>query len=200
MRRGLVFAALVNALLLGALGFVLLGRSDAAPFNGTAIEPPIPLRDFTLQSARGAFSPGAQQGNLVVLFFGYTHCPDACPTTLAKLAEVRRRLPDDVARDVQVVLVTVDPARDTPDRLAQYVTQFDTSFTGVTGSRAEIEAIARTYGIHQAQAHGVSGEHGMIDHTTHTLVLDRAGALALLWSADVTAEQMAQDLKRLART
>ena len=200
MRRGLVFAALVNALLIGALGFVLLGRADAAPWNGTAIEPPIPLRDFTLRSAAGEFSPGAQQGNLVVLFFGYTHCPDACPTTLAKLAKVRRRLPDDVARDVQVVLVTVDPERDTPERLAQYVTQFDSSFTGVTGSRAEIEAIARTYGIHQAQAHGVSGEHGMIDHTTHTLVLDRTGALALLWSADVTAEQMAQDLKRLART
>ena len=200
MRRGLVFAALVNALLIGALGFVLLGRADAAPWNGTAIEPPIPLRDFTLQSARGEFSPGARQGNLLVLFFGYTHCPDACPTTLAKLAEVRRRLPDDVASDVQVVLVTVDPERDTPERLAQYVTQFDSSFTGVTGSRAEIEATAQTYGIHQAQAHGVSGEHGMIDHTTHTLVLDRAGALALLWSADVTAEQMAQDLKRLART
>lgn len=200
MRRGLVLAALVNALLIGALGFVLLGRSDAAPWQGTALEPPIPLRDFTLQSVSGPFSPGAQQGDLVVLFFGYTHCPDACPTTLAKLADVRRRLSNDVARDVRVVLVTVDPERDTPERLAQYVTQFDSSFTGVTGSRSEIEAIAQTYGIHQAQAHGVSGEHGMIDHTTHTLVLDRNGALALLWSADVTAAQMAQDLTRLART
>jgi protein SCO1/2 len=200
MRRVLLIALAVNALLIGALGFVLLSAPAGAAWHGTAIEPPIPLRDFTLESNAGTFRLADQSGSLVVLFFGYTHCPDACPTTLAKLAQVQRTLPQDVAADVKVVLVTVDPERDTPGRLAEYVHQFDRSFTGVTGARADIEAIAKEYGIHQAHAHGAAGERGMIEHTTHTLVLDRTGALALLWSADVMAPQMAEDLRRLART
>lgn len=199
MRRILIAAAAVNAVLIAVLGFALLRPGGDAPWHGTAITPPIPLRDFALESTAGSFCLSAQQGSIVVLYFGYTHCPDACPTTLAKLAEVRRRLPTDVASDIRVVLVTVDPERDTAERLERYVEQFDQTFTGVTGERTAIEAIAAEYGIHQAHAHGAAGDEGMIDHTTHTIVLDRTGALALLWSVDVSAEQMTDDLRRLAR-
>ncbi|MGH7444461.1 MAG: SCO family protein [Longimicrobiales bacterium] len=256
-RRIVVVAAIVNALLLGAVGWLVV-RDDAevatrqaagSAWHGTMIDPPMPERPFTLESAAGPVMLSGLRGNVVLLFFGYASCPDVCPLTLAKLAQVRRALQPDDAAAVRVVLVSVDPEHDSPERLARYVSQFDDSFIGLTGTRAQIEALARAYGIfhdagndaasvpdtapgasdvtgaaaqmrstaqmdhtdsaahHHADTQTDTAAHGapaasavpLIAHTTHILVLDRAGQLALLWSTSVSADAMRQDLRRLLR-
>lgn len=217
-RRALVLVAAVNALLLGMVLFVLLraaGADDRADeWHGTAIVPPMEKRPFTLQSAAGPLRSSDLRGSVSILFFGYTSCPDACPLTLARLAEARRALSRRDASAIRVVLVTVDPERDGVDRLEDYVTRFDTSFIGVTGTRSEIEAVARDFGIHHARdprstsasapdhdGHVTAPvETDVLAHTTHVLVLDRSARLALVWSPEVQAGQMVEDLRRLLGT
>ena len=139
-------------------------------------------------------------GKAIVLFFGYTSCPDVCPTTLSRLVEVRKKLGSEAGR-VQVVLVTVDPERDTPARLHAYVTAFNPSFIGVSGSPAETEAIAREFkafftrraGGHH---HGAPSDYAM-DHSTGMYVFDPAGRIRLYIKNDAASEAIAQDLKRL---
>ena len=209
-----MLVAVVNALLLGAVLFVLLraaGADDRADaWNGTAIVPPMEKQPFALQSAAGLLRSSDLRGKVSILFFGYTSCPDACPLTLARLAEARRELSHRDASALRVVLVTVDPERDGADRLADYVTRFDSSFIGVTGTRAEIEAVARDFGIHHApdprsapasaHDHAARRDPDVIAHTTHVLVLDRSGRLALVWSPEIPTADIVEDLRRLLRT
>jgi protein SCO1/2 len=201
-RRALVLAAIVNALALGTVGFVLMRQAAPAPWHGTRLDPPMPGHAFALESADGAVSSDELHGSPTILFFGYTSCPDACPLTLAKLKRVRDALDADEAAALRVVLVTVDPERDTAARLDDYVARFDTSFVGLTGPRAEIERLAKAYGIyHAAAAPTPHADHGaaapLIDHTTHVLMLDRSGRLALLWDVAVPSAAMAEDIRRL---
>lgn len=210
-RRSAVVLITLNTVLLAVLGFALLRDQPAPGWHGTFIEPPMPAQAFKLRSAAGIVDARDLHGGITVLFFGYTSCPDACPLTLAKLARVRAALEPGLARELRVALVSVDPERDTSTRLAAYVARFDSTFIGLTGTRAEIEAVAAAYGIHHAAASpaaasaapGHAAEHAatsgpaLIDHTTHTLVLDRAGRLTLLWDGSITADQMADDLRRL---
>lgn len=227
-RRILVALAAVNAILIATLAFTVM-RARAAEWNGTLLDPPMAAQPFELISADGPVSSTDLHGRWTLLFFGYTRCPDVCPLTLDKLRRMHAALGDD-ARDVQVTLVTIDPAHDSPDVLEEYVTRFDPSFLGLTAEPATIEALAKTYGIYHAEQdpdgashdahamheHGETAQEGSapsgdtsaesvttgplrIDHTTHVLVLDREGRLAMLWAPELTAEQMTSDLRRLLR-
>lgn len=207
-RRILIALAAINAVLIAALGFTVV-RARSAEWHGTLLEPPMTAQPFELVSARGPVSSADLRGRWTVLFFGYTRCPDACPLTLEKLRRVHDALGDD-AEQVQVALVTVDPEHDTPDRLAGYVERFNPSFLGLTADAPTIEALTKTYGIYHAgsdPAGAVADGHAahapprnaLIDHTTHVLVLDRDGRLAMLWGPELTAEQMSGDLRRLLR-
>mgnify|MGYP000967679565 FL=1 len=107
--------------------------------------------DFTLQSADGPVSLGDFRGKVVLLYFGYTYCPDVCPTSLAATAEALKALnPDELAR-VAVILVSVDPKRDTPARLKEYAEFFHPAMVGVTGTPEEIAAVAKRYGVFYAE-------------------------------------------------
>jgi protein SCO1/2 len=136
------------------------------------------------------------RGKVVALFFGYTHCPDVCPTTLDDLAKAIKLLGDDRTQ-AQVLFVTLDPERDTPQVLAQYVPSFDESFIGLHGEAATIAKTAADFKVYyQKQASG--GKSGYtIDHTAGVYVFDKKGALRLFLSHGQKPQDIAHDLKLL---
>ena len=136
------------------------------------------------------------RGKLVVLSFGYTHCPDVCPTTLADTAAALKQLGAAAAR-VQVLFVTVDPERDTPALLAQYVPAFDPSFLGLTGDAAAIEKAAKEFKIFYEKRPGAAPGAYTVDHSAQSYVLDREGRLRLIERNDRLAQDLAEDLRAL---
>lgn len=136
------------------------------------------------------------RGKAVVLFFGYTHCPDACPSTLARLAEVMKQLGPDAAK-VQVLFVTLDPARDTQERLASYVTWFHPSFVALRGDEAAVAAAAKEFKVFSAKKKIEGGMGYVVDHTTGAYVLDPQGRLRLFVKDDAAVESVVSDLRAL---
>lgn len=137
------------------------------------------------------------QGKLVTLFFGYLHCPDVCPTTLADLAAARKLLGAD-ADKLQVIFVTLDPERDTPELLRPYLAQFDPSFLALRGDAAATAQIARDFKIHYAKNPGKDGRY-TLDHSTGTFVFDKQGRIRLLLAYGTQPEAIAADLKTLLK-
>ena len=152
---------------------------------------------FTLPDASGKTRTlGDFRGKVVVMFFGYTHCPDVCPTTLAELAQAMQRLGADADR-VQVLFVTVDPARDTPQVLAQYVPAFDKRFVGLRGDSDALAATAKEYKvIYQKQPGPTPGNYSM-DHSAGTYIYDPQGRLRLYVSYGQGPEVFVHDIKAL---
>ncbi len=136
------------------------------------------------------------QGRAVLLFFGYTACPDVCPTTLARYANVMKTLGGEADR-VQVIFVTLDPERDTPDKLAAYVSWFDPRFIGLSGDLAVTEAAAREFKIYFARSKSSAGIGYTIDHSAGTYAFDPAGRIRLYIRDDAPVEAIVSDLKRL---
>jgi protein SCO1/2 len=136
------------------------------------------------------------RGRVVTLFFGYTQCPDVCPTNMATMAEVMKRLGEDAKR-VQVLFVTVDPGQDTRDLLAQYVPAFHPDFLGLRGDEAATKAAAQAFKVFYQKVPGRTDTSYTIDHTAGTYVLDPAGRLRLYVKHGETAEDIAHDLRLL---
>lgn len=138
------------------------------------------------------------RGKAVVLFFGYTSCPDACPTTLVRLAEAMAKLGDAAGR-VQVLMLTVDPQRDTPERLAAYMTGFNPSFVGLYGDLAATEAAVKEFKAFFSRGKDVHnhGKSDTIDHSVGAYVLDPAGKIRLYLKDDAPVEGIVSDLKQL---
>jgi len=176
------------------------GCTPKAPaFNGVDITGASYARDFALTDAAGKRRTLAEfRGKLVVVFFGFAQCPDICPTTLADLAQVKKRLGSDGDR-IQVVFVTVDPERDSPQVLASYVPAFDPSFIGLTGSSEEIAAAAREFKVFYQKVAGKTETSYTIDHTAGAYVFDREGRVRLFIRHGTGAEAIAADLQRLLR-
>ena len=189
----------VFSLLLVALAAVACTPSTPA-FRGTDLSMVEWGKDVTLTSHTGArVSTADFRGKVTVLFFGYTHCPDICAPTLTKLAAVRKALGSD-AEKVQVLFITVDPKHDTPKQLAAFVPKFDPSFVGLTGTPAEIGAVAAEYKVAYSQTPATMPQQVLIDHSGGMLVKDRAGKLRLLFKNDMSVADMTADLRRLLQT
>lgn len=156
-------------------------------------------RDFTLTDPAGkSRSLADYRGKAVVVFFGYTQCPDVCPTTLGTLAEAMKQLGPDAAR-VQVIFVTVDPERDTRALLAQYVPAFDDHFVGLSGDAAATERVAKEFKvIHQKQPGPTPGSYS-VDHSTGVFMFDPQGRLRLYVSHGAGPDVFAHDLRELLR-
>ena len=136
------------------------------------------------------------RGKAVVLFFGYTQCPDVCPTTLSAMAEVVKLLGSDAAR-LQVVFVTLDPERDTPQLIAEYMPQFNPNFLGLRGDKAATEAAAKEFKVfYTRQAVGTAGGY-TLDHTAGSYVFDPQGRLRLYVRHGAPEADIAADLKLL---
>jgi len=139
------------------------------------------------------------RGKLVVLFFGYTQCPDVCPTTLATLAEAKKHLGPDGDK-VQVLFVTIDPERDKPELLLPYVTAFDPSFLGLYGDAEATARTAKEFKIIYQKQPGPTPQTYTMDHSAGTFVFDTDGRLRLYVGHGQDAELFAHDLRELLRT
>ena len=135
------------------------------------------------------------KGKVVFVFFGFTQCPDVCPTTMAELAEVRRRLGPDGER-VQGVFISIDPARDTPQVLKGYLQAMDPSFVGLTGSNEQIEAAAREFKVFYQKVPTSEGNYTM-DHTAGAYVFDPEGHVRLFVRYGMGVDKVTADLKQL---
>ena len=138
------------------------------------------------------------RGKLVVLSFGYTHCPDVCPTTLADMASVMKQLTPDAAR-VQVLFVTLDPERDTREVLAEYVPAFDPAFLGLYGDAAATQKAAKEFKIYYEKRPGSAPGAYTVDHSAQSYVLDTQGRPRLFVRQDRIAQDLAADLRTLLK-
>lgn len=137
------------------------------------------------------------RGRAVVVFFGFTHCPDVCPTALAQIALALKQLPEDQARRVQGLFITVDPERDTPEVLARYVPAFHPGFLGLTGDPAAIAEAARSFKVFYQKVPGQAPDSYTMDHTAGIFVFDPQGRLRLYVSHGQGPEVLAHDLRLL---
>ncbi len=136
------------------------------------------------------------RGKVVVLFFGYTHCPDVCPTTLSELSQVMKLLGPDADR-VQVLFVTVDPERDTPAVLANYVTAFDPRFLGLYGDAEATRRVAKEFKVFYEKHEGSAPGQYTVDHSAGTYVIDTKGRLRLFVGYGKAGADLAQDIRTL---
>jgi len=189
----------VGALILGLLVGWLLINFVAGPYSyhGTVIQSPDLASNFTLTGRNGEpVSLRDFQGKAVLIYFGYTFCPDVCPATMVELAKANELLGDE-ARKAQVMMISVDPARDTPELLHDYVTHFDPAFIGVTGSEDEVASVATPFGIFYEKHEGTAATGYLIDHTASVVVVDPEGYLRLVYPFNTPGEEIAEDIMHL---
>ncbi|MBL8482488.1 MAG: SCO family protein [Rhodocyclaceae bacterium] len=184
-----------------AAGVVLLWLAACAErgpsFNGVDITGANFGSGFSLVDHTGKARQLADfRGKAVALFFGYTHCPDFCPTSLAAMREVERLLGPQAGR-LQVLFVTVDPARDTQEVLANYVPNFGPEFLGLRGDEAQTAAVAKEFKVFYQKVEGKTPGTYTMDHTASTFIFDPQGRLRLMFRYGMEPAAMADDLRKL---
>lgn len=186
--------SLSATLLLG----VLLFACGSPAFTGSVLDAPVQVPDFSLTDQSGQpFRLSDQRGRVVLLFFGYTSCPDVCPTTLATWRRTHELLGTD-ADQVRFVFVTVDPERDTPERLGLHVNAFNPAFVGLTGTTAELEALYQVFDVvYEKVTVSESALGYLVNHTATTFVLDPEGQWRLRETYGSTPEDIAHDIREL---
>lgn len=170
------------------------GQSAAAEFPH-----PRPKPAFTLTDTEGrpyAFRE-ATAGSLTLLFFGYTNCPDVCPVTIANIAAALHKLPDPVARQVKVVFVTTDPARDTPERLRSWLDQFDRGFVGLTGTQAAIDSAQLLLHLPPAAREDLPDGRYLVGHWAQVIAFTRDGMERFAFPFGTRQSEWAQEIPRL---
>jgi protein SCO1 len=195
----LSLCVLLGVLLAGCASPLPGATTAEEPNQGTPVEPPVALTDFTLPSSRdGApLSLSDLAGTPTLLFFGYTFCPDVCPLTLSEMKRTKELLGADGAR-LNVVFVSVDPARDTPEVLARYVTTFDPSFIGLQGDEATLRRIGKEYGLYYKQntPEGTSAAY-LVDHSAASYLIDGNGQLRMLYGYGTPPDVLADGVRTL---
>ena len=183
-----------------AAAAMLAGCGSGSPsFKGSDVTGSSFGREFTLTDAEGRTRTLADyRGKAVVLFFGYTQCPDVCPTTLAALAEAMGKLGPEADR-VQVLFVTVDPDRDTPELLKAYVPAFDPRFVGLRGDAKALEAVAKEFRIVYQKAPGATPSTYTVDHSAGTFLYDPQGRLRVYIGHGQAPDAFVHDLRELLK-
>jgi protein SCO1/2 len=185
------------AALLGGCDQVSQLLSSAPKYNSIDITGAEYARNFALTDHNGQERTLADfQGKLVAVFFGYTQCPDVCPTALAQLAHVRQQLGPD-GEKLQGVFISVDPERDTPEVLKAYMASFDPSFIALRGSPEQTAAVAREFKVYYAKVPGQTPDSYTMDHTAGVYIFDAAGRVRLFARHNVSADALVADLKQL---
>jgi protein SCO1/2 len=179
--------------LLLTLGLAGAAHAAGGKLRSGVFEPPRMAPAISLNGSDGtALGLDRYRGKVVVLGFGFTHCPEVCPTTLAKLAKARKSL-GAAGRDLQVVYVTVDPERDDPERMRAYLANFDATFIGGTGTPAQVARVEKDYGIvAERKMSAIPGLYG-IDHSSFVYFIDREGRLRAMVPYAKSAEDIAHD-------
>ena len=171
--------------------------SSKTPFKGIDVTGAAMGRELHLTDHNGAPRSLADfRGKVVVVNFGYTQCPDVCPTTLADLASAVKKLGPDASR-VQVLFVTVDPKRDKPELLRQYVPAFNPDFLGLYGDEAATRKATAEFKVYAQERAGKTADTYTVDHTAQVFTFDREGRLRLVFGYGATPEAMASDFRIL---
>lgn len=197
MDRRTFFVGLASFLLIGVVAVGVFLFSKPASFRGTMYaEPYPPAPEIELTRDNGAsFKLSGMRGNIVLLFFGYTSCPDVCPTTMAELKQALEALHQNDAKQVKVLFVTVDPERDTPERVQQYVNHFNSDFIGLSGTESELADVWKDYGVFRENVEGTFAAGYLVNHTARVTLIDRNGNLRLSYAFDTPVESIVHDLK-----
>lgn len=169
-------------------------------WNAKEIDGLMPELAFTLTRSDGeTVTADNYQGQIRLLFFGFTNCPDVCPTTMARLSQAIKAMPDELQDEVTPLFVSVDPQRDTPEKLGDYVSFFNDRTVGLTGDEAALRDLAKryrtTFGYDEPDDRG----NYNVSHSSAVYVFDGQGEARLLLRPDLSAEQITQDLTQLAR-
>jgi len=180
-----------------ALYFGVQYYQSSQSFQGSLIEPSSAAVDFELAMVGGgSFQMSAQQGRVVLIFFGYANCPDFCPTTMAEYKKIHADLGEQ-ADQVDFVFVTIDPDRDSPEQIENYVTAFHPSFIGLSGTEVELQPVWDGYWVFR-QKQDVESEAGyLMAHTTRIYVVDKMGNLRVTFPFGLAATSMTNDVERL---
>ncbi len=189
-------------LLIFIIGVIALfvRQKESVDFRGTVYNPPLPAVDFSLLQSDGrTFRLSEQRGKVVLIYFGYTFCPDACPTTLHDLSQALQKLDEKQRERVVVVFISVDPARDTPEHVQEYVHRFSPSFIGLSGSEAQLWPIWNAYGVVAKTQTTNSAAGYLIAHTAHVFLIDPNGFLRILFPFGTPPEDIAHDLVLILR-
>jgi protein SCO1/2 len=188
LRTGMIVLVVVVIAIVATLLF-----TRKAEFRGTTYNEPFPpAPNFELTNSSGKqFHLSDERNKIVLLFFGYTSCPDVCPTTLAELNQALKEI-GDKASSVQVVFITVDPDRDTPQKIQEYVARFNPSFIGLSGSINELQKIWDDYGIFREIVQSDSGV--IVNHTARTILIDKESKMRLSYGFGTPVEDIVNDL------
>jgi len=193
-------AALLGLTLLAGCG-ASSGFSAGGSYQmtGSVLDPPFEVNGAALvdESSSPYSLVEDTDKNLTLVFFGYTHCPDICGIVMSTLASAVSRLSEDERRDVDVVFVTTDPARDTPEVAADYATNFDKSFIGLSGDLPTIIDVALPLGIAVEQGDKLPSGGYEVTHSTHVVAIDADDDGIAYWSQDVSSAQLAADIQHL---
>jgi protein SCO1 len=163
--------------------------------SGTSLPQPRVLTDFSLVDTHGSpASPAALRGHPTLVFFGFTHCPDVCPTTLALLASVQKQV---AVPGLKVALISVDPERDTPDELGKYISSFGGDLIGLTGTAPEIVKTSRSFGVAASRVELPGGGYTM-DHSATVFALDSAARIIAVFTPPFNAAALTRDVAKLA--
>jgi protein SCO1 len=197
----LIIAVVLAAVAAGAgAWFASRLNAPALPEHARILSAPRPLPEVPATAHTGQpFTRQDFEGRWTIVFFGFTYCPDICPATLQVLAGARRLLADLPGRDQpQVVMISVDPGRDTPARLAEYVPFFDASFRGVQVAEDNLPELTRGFGAAYFQT-PLGDDSYTVDHTASLFLVDRQGRLAAVIPTPHTAEGIASDMRRILK-
>ena len=184
----------VAALCAAVAGFWLARELDSsAPqlASGTWLGIPRTVADFQLTDSQGhPFTAANLHGKPSLVFFGFTHCPDVCPTTLVKLAQVKKEAP---VAGLQVLFVTVDPQRDTPETVGKYARNFDPTFIGLTGDQAAIDKVTKAFGVAALRVDLPGGDYTM-DHSAAVFLINSQAQIVGIFTPPFDTRRFAQDL------
>lgn len=168
-------------------------------FRGSVIDPAVPAPEFSLLSSQGEeYSLVSRTGKFVLIFFGYTYCPDVCPTTLSEMKEIKTRLKDK-AENIEFVFITVDPQRDTQEQLTRYLASFDGSFFGLTGTTEQLEMVWKDYGVYREIQETDNSLGYLVDHTSRLYLINSQGELMMTYLYETTLDEIVSDLNYLIK-
>ena len=195
--RRFVVGACTVLLAVILVGCSLPGQDEDYTYFGGTYDPPNPAAAIDLTDQYGQpFSLDQLDDKVTLVYFGYTYCPDFCPTTLLDIQRVEEALGEDAA-DVEVVFVSVDPARDTEARLQEYMEFFGSDYYAVWGSEEQTREVARAWNIMYAAKEPDANGRYLVDHTTSLFAIDREGNLALTWAYGTEVDNITEDIRHL---
>lgn len=189
----------VRKVLLMLLALVVVACSpqeSVKPLHAIDVTWQHPDADFRLNAPDGKTRSLADfRGKVAIVFFGYTHCPEVCPTTLADLAQAMRKLGPDAA-GVQVIFITLDPERDTPEKLGEFVPFFDRTFLGLSGDAAATAKAAKSFGVNYEKHIGKNGSY-TLDHSDGTYLIGKKGKTIWMSRYNQRTDYLVEDIRRL---